>query len=72
MCSIAVLFRRQSLIFFQVMRCSQSEVQNHIQKVDVAVPLMCKLDAQILRTAKRLKLIIQFGVGIEGIDIPVV
>lgn len=54
------------------MRCSQSEVQNHIQKVDVAVPLMCKLDAQILRTAKRLKLIIQFGVGVEGIDIPVV
>ena len=33
---------------------------------------MCKLDAQLLRTAKRLKLIIQYGVGVEGIDIPVV
>jgi len=36
----------------------------------VAVPLMCKLDAQLLRTAKRLKMIIQYGVGVEGIDIP--
>ena len=32
----------------------------------------CKLDAQLLRTAKRLKLIIQYGVGVEGIEIPVV
>lgn len=56
----------------QVIRCSQSDVHNHIHDVDVAVPLMCKLDAQLLRTAKRLKLIIQYGVGVEGIDIPVV
>ena len=33
---------------------------------------MCNLDAQLLRTAKRLKLIIQYGVGVEGVDIPVV
>lgn len=57
---------------FQVMRCPQCEVPSHIQGADVAVPLMCKLDAQLLRTAKRLKLIIQYGVGVEGIDIPVV
>ena len=54
------------------MRCPQSEVHNHIHEIDVAVPLMCKLDARLLRTAKRLKLIIQYGVGVEGIDIPVV
>lgn len=57
---------------FQVMRCPQSEVHNHIHEIDVAVPLMCKLDARLLRTAKRLKLIIQYGVGVEGIDIPMV
>ena len=33
---------------------------------------MCPLNAELLRTAKRLKLIIQYGVGVEGIDIPVV
>jgi len=41
-----------------------------LPEADVAVPLMCKLDAQLLRTAKRLKMIIQYGVGVEGIDIP--
>ena len=30
---------------------------------------MCGLNAELLRTAKRLKLIIQYGVGVEGIDI---
>lgn len=61
-----------TLLICQVVRCPQSEVELHIQEADVAVPLMCKLDAQLLRTAKRLKLIIQYGVGVEGIDIPVV
>lgn len=69
--SYAVLLRF-TLMLLQVMRCPQSEVHNHIHEVDVAVPLMCKLDARLLRTAKRLKLIIQYGVGVEGIDIPVV
>lgn len=55
-----------------MLRCPVSEVKTHIQEADVAVPLMCKLDGQLLRTAKRLKLIIQYGVGVEGIDIPVV
>lgn len=66
------LLLRVTLILFQVMRCPQSEVRNHIHEADVAVPLMCKLDAQLLRTAQRLKLIIQYGVGVEGIDIPMV
>lgn len=30
---------------------------------------MCELNAEVLRTARRLKLIIQYGVGVEGIDI---
>lgn len=55
-----------------MVKCPQTEVETHIQTADVAVPLMCNLGAQLLRTAKRLKLIIQYGVGVEGIDIPVV
>ena len=47
-------------------------MQSHLHEADVAVPLMCKLDAELLRTARRLKLIIQYGVGVEGVDIPVV
>lgn len=53
----------------QVSRCSKSEVPKHITNADVAVPLMCGLNAELLRTAKQLKLIIQYGVGVEGIDI---
>lgn len=30
---------------------------------------MTGLSAELLRTAKRLKLIIQYGVGVEGVDI---
>ena len=36
---------------------------------DVIIPLMSKLDAEILKSCKRLKLINQFGVGLEGVDI---
>ena len=54
----------------QVVRCAQPEIRTHLQEAVVAIPLMCKLDAQLLRTAKRLKMIIQYGVGVEGIDIP--
>ena len=53
----------------QVSRCPKAEVSQHITEADVAVPLMCGLNAELLRTAKRLKLIIQYGVGVEGIDI---
>ena len=56
----------------QVIRCANSAIHKHLPEVDVAVPLMCKLDAKLLRSAERLKLIIQYGVVVEGIDIPTV
>ena len=36
---------------------------------DVIVPLMTRIDAPLLRRAARAKLILQFGVGVEGVDI---
>ncbi|PRW58809.1 kinase [Chlorella sorokiniana] len=52
----------------EVLQCERSELPLLIRSADVAVPLMSRLDAQLLRSAERLKLIIQYGVGVEGID----
>ena len=36
---------------------------------DIAVPLVAALNEELLSKAKKLKLILQFGVGLEGVDI---
>eukprot|EP00887_Chlorella_sp_A99_P000709 scaffold5.g709.t1 len=54
----------------EVVQCTRQDVAEQIRDADVAVPLMSQLDAELLRSAERLKLVIQYGVGVEGIDIP--
>ncbi|EFN57851.1 hypothetical protein CHLNCDRAFT_143308 [Chlorella variabilis] len=54
----------------EVVQCDRSQLAHELMGADVAVPLMARLDAQLLRSARRLKLIIQYGVGVEGIDMP--
>ncbi|MHA1145665.1 MAG: 2-hydroxyacid dehydrogenase [Candidatus Helarchaeota archaeon] len=39
-----------------------------VKDVDVLIPTMEQIDAQIINAATRLKLIHQFGVGLEGVD----
>lgn len=38
----------------------------------MAVPLMARLNADMLQKAHNLRVILQYGVGVEGIDIPAV
>ena len=38
----------------------------------MAVPLMAGLDADMLVKAHNLRVILQYGVGVEGVDIPAV
>ncbi|KAK9798534.1 hypothetical protein WJX73_010930 [Symbiochloris irregularis] len=54
----------------EVVRCRRQDLAAPIGSADVALPMMSKLDAGLLAKAKQLKLILQFGVGVEGIDIP--
>lgn len=54
------------------MRCKLEELQDHIASADILVPLMSKLDTNLIKKAKRAKLILQYGVGLEGVDIPTV
>lgn len=56
----------------QVVQCDRAQIPAELATADVAVPLMSRLDAPLLRAAPRLKLIIQYGVGVEGVDIPTV
>lgn len=56
---------------FYVFNCGREEVPQMLKEgVDVVVPLMTALTREILMdSSHRLKLIIQFGAGIEGIDV---
>lgn len=57
---------------WQVLKCGRQDLARHIGDVQVAVPMMSRLDADMLRQGKQLKLVLQFGVGVEGIDISAV
>ena len=48
--------------------CTRDEVAAQIVDADIAVPLMTRLDAATLAEATQLRLVLQFGVGIEGVD----
>ncbi len=63
--------------------CPRGEVKRRIQRYDVAVPLMTRVDEDVLeggggteeeedkkgRGGGKLKLVLQFGVGLEGVSI---
>lgn len=52
----------------QVRCCPRAEIALHIPEADVAVPLMSRLDGDLIAKGRNLKLIQQFGVGLEGVD----
>ena len=54
---------------FKIFNCDEKNLSESIKDVDVAVPLMSRLTPEIINNAKKLKLIHQFGVGLEGVDI---
>lgn len=56
----------------QVVRCPRGDVAAHIAQADVLVPLMTRLDRELMQKASRARLILQYGVGLEGVDIPAV
>ena len=55
----------------EVSRCERQEVEAHIASADIAVPLMTRLGPELLERGAqgRLKLVLQYGVGLEGVDI---
>lgn len=49
-----------------VKRCAQNDLLNEVSDTTVLVPLMSKVTKNIIEHAPNLKLIMQFGVGLEG------
>jgi hypothetical protein len=56
----------------KVTECTSAELPRAIQEAQVAVPLMSRFDELLIKQARNLKMILQFGVGLEGVDIPAV
>jgi phosphoglycerate dehydrogenase-like enzyme len=50
----------------QVVAISQEEVPDKICNYDLCVLRMKQIDSSVINRAKRLKLLVQFGVGLEG------
>ena len=49
--------------------CSRDRLPEEILDAEVVVPLMSRLSRDLITSARRLKLIMQFGVGLEGVDL---
>ncbi|KAL6780964.1 hypothetical protein ACKKBG_A09205 [Auxenochlorella protothecoides x Auxenochlorella symbiontica] len=54
----------------EVRQCHRLEAGAAMQHVDVVVPIAVPITAGMLGASPRLKLVIQFGVGVDAIDIP--
>lgn len=52
----------------RVVTCAREDVAREIVDADMAVPLMTRLDAATIAKGERLRLVLQFGVGLEGVD----
>ncbi|MHB8766609.1 MAG: 2-hydroxyacid dehydrogenase [Deferrisomatales bacterium] len=52
----------------EILWCPQAEVPGRLAEAEVAIPLMTRLTAELLERAPRLRLVHQFGAGLEGVD----
>ncbi|WOL02988.1 hypothetical protein Cni_G11708 [Canna indica] len=55
--------------FIKVDEVAQDEVADVIHRYDICVPKHKRLDAKLISKAVNMKLIVQYGVGLEGVDI---
>jgi lactate dehydrogenase-like 2-hydroxyacid dehydrogenase len=55
----------------EVVKCSREQLLEEAPKAHVIVPLMSRIDAKVIEAGAKgnLKLIMQFGVGLEGVDV---
>jgi phosphoglycerate dehydrogenase-like enzyme len=54
----------------EVRSCRQEAVEKEAPWAEVLIPSMTRVTSRIIDSAPDLKLIQQFGVGLEGVDIP--
>jgi phosphoglycerate dehydrogenase-like enzyme len=49
--------------------CRREDIAKEIVDASVVVPLMSRIDRDLISKSRRLKLIMQYGAGVEGIDL---
>lgn len=49
--------------------CRREDVRAEARSAEVLIPSMCRITPEIIDSAQHLKLIQQFGVGLEGVDL---
>ena len=54
----------------RTVQCSRDNLHKEIVDADVVLPLMCRIGTTEFALAKKLSMVMQFGVGLEGVDIP--
>lgn len=52
-----------------VVQCSRDDIMKEVKDAAVIVPLMSNISRDVIAAAPLLKLINQFGVGVEGVDL---
>lgn len=50
----------------QVVRCESDKLDDNVEDASVLVPQMSRIGSETIARAKKLKMILQFGVGLEG------
>lgn len=51
-----------------VFQCKTEDVLKEAVDADIIIPLMCKITKAVIENSPNLKMIMQFGVGLEGVD----
>ena len=69
-CRAALANRLRDAPGISVQACQRADLADAIAEADVAVPLMVAVSEDIIAKGHKLKLINQWGVGLEGVDIP--
>jgi len=59
---------RELLPNHSISSCDMDKVEENLEEVEIAIPLMASLDRKIIEKSS-FKLIQQYGVGLEGVDI---
>ena len=66
------LFSKEAMLRFgnvKTVQCAREDLHNEIEDADVVLPLMCRIGTTELAFAKKLSMVMQFGVGLEGVDV---
>ena len=64
-----ILEAEENDVVYTVVSCDRQHLHSELMDTNVVIPLMTRITEDMINGAPNLKMIMQFGVGIEGVDI---